>query len=143
LGVSQNLPVEPEPSRRFNLLFTVEGSGIQGTSQYKHFKSAFKMKINHNYRLCTFSRSYTSHKRHAWKDRDDMKDVYFSFLPLTLLSKFPRLRLLWIIGLCLHAAILDANGTMVHFASEIDIWPTMFWINLSFNVSITILSQFF
>jgi hypothetical protein len=26
----QNLPVEPEPSRRFNLLFTVEGSGIQG-----------------------------------------------------------------------------------------------------------------
>ena len=27
---SKNLPVEPEPSRRFNLLFTVEGSGIQG-----------------------------------------------------------------------------------------------------------------
>jgi hypothetical protein len=23
-------PSEPEPSRRFNLLFTVEGSGIQG-----------------------------------------------------------------------------------------------------------------
>jgi hypothetical protein len=28
---SKNLPVEPEPSRRFNLLFTVEGFGIQGT----------------------------------------------------------------------------------------------------------------
>jgi hypothetical protein len=28
----KNLPVEPEPSRRFNLLFTVEGSGIQGMS---------------------------------------------------------------------------------------------------------------
>jgi hypothetical protein len=27
---SKNLPVEPEPSRHFNLLFTVEGSGIQG-----------------------------------------------------------------------------------------------------------------
>jgi hypothetical protein len=27
---SKNLPVEPEPSRHCNLLFTVEGSGIQG-----------------------------------------------------------------------------------------------------------------
>ena len=31
---SKNVPVEPEPSRRFNLLFTVEGSGIQGTQTY-------------------------------------------------------------------------------------------------------------
>jgi hypothetical protein len=30
---SKNRPVEPEPSRRFNLLFTVEGSGIQGSNQ--------------------------------------------------------------------------------------------------------------
>ena len=31
-GLIKESPVEPEPSRRFNLLFTVEGSGIQGTS---------------------------------------------------------------------------------------------------------------
>jgi hypothetical protein len=31
---AKNLPVEPEPSRRFNLLFTVEGSGIQGIKAY-------------------------------------------------------------------------------------------------------------
>jgi hypothetical protein len=30
-----NLPWIPEPSRRFNLLFTVEGSGVQGTLNYK------------------------------------------------------------------------------------------------------------
>jgi hypothetical protein len=29
---SKNRPVESEPSRRFNLLFTVEGSGIQGSA---------------------------------------------------------------------------------------------------------------
>jgi hypothetical protein len=32
---SKNRPVEPEPSRRFNLLFTVEGSGIQGRALYE------------------------------------------------------------------------------------------------------------
>jgi hypothetical protein len=31
-------PVEPEPSRRFNLLFTVEGSGIQGTRNTNLYK---------------------------------------------------------------------------------------------------------
>jgi hypothetical protein len=30
------LPWIPEPSRRFNLLFTVEGSGIQGTYGYNY-----------------------------------------------------------------------------------------------------------
>jgi hypothetical protein len=29
--IKESSRVEPEPSRRFNLLFTVEGSGIQGT----------------------------------------------------------------------------------------------------------------
>ena len=39
---SENLPVEPEPSRHFNLLFTVEGSGIQGTLEERFFcKSRF------------------------------------------------------------------------------------------------------
>ena len=28
--IKESPPVEPEPSRRLNLLFTVEGSGIQG-----------------------------------------------------------------------------------------------------------------
>jgi hypothetical protein len=28
---ARGIPWIPEPSRRFNLLFTVEGSGIQGT----------------------------------------------------------------------------------------------------------------
>ena len=37
---SKNVPVEPEPSRRFNLLFTVEGSGIQGKRRLDKSKMA-------------------------------------------------------------------------------------------------------
>jgi hypothetical protein len=42
---SKNVPVEPEPSRRFNLLFTVEGSGIQGTLKCVHKKKFIGYKL--------------------------------------------------------------------------------------------------
>ena len=44
-GSGKNRPVEPEPSRRFNLLFTVEGSGIQGNEMFAFVKSDWKARV--------------------------------------------------------------------------------------------------
>ena len=62
---------------------------------------------------CARSRPLTLYTRDMHeKTGTIIKDIYFSCLPLTLISKFARLRqrLLWIIGLCPHATMLDANG---------------------------------
>ena len=52
---SKNRPVEPEPSRRFNLLFTVEGSGIQGSKHQANSKiygNTLKIDFAHTFMFC-------------------------------------------------------------------------------------------
>ena len=50
---SKNLPVEPEPSRRFNLLFTVEGSGIQGSITKEMLKFMYSRKKQLVNKMCS------------------------------------------------------------------------------------------
>jgi hypothetical protein len=53
------LPWIPEPSRRFNLLFTVEGSGIQGigVSEIQTFEYVPTQKYNYRYFVAIYCKS--------------------------------------------------------------------------------------